>query len=80
MNILSLTILLAIPTEVGGTNHTRAFAKAAATPEAHKACLNISKALSAVGVRVLTDAAFVEQVRGAFIVAKDSCHQSSFQH
>ncbi|KAI0689751.1 aminoacylase 1-like protein 2 [Cytidiella melzeri] len=56
----------AIPTEEGGTNHTRAFAKSAATPEAHKACLNISKALAAVGVRVLTDDEFFAKVKKTF--------------
>ena len=53
---------LAIPTEEGGTNHTHAFAKSAATPEAHKACLSTSKALAAVGMRVLIDDEFFEKV------------------
>ncbi|KAI0090619.1 hypothetical protein BDY19DRAFT_722729 [Irpex rosettiformis] len=52
----------AIPTEERGTNHTHAFAKSAATPEAHNACLNTSKALAAVGVRVLTDDGFFDEV------------------
>ncbi|KAJ3536792.1 hypothetical protein NM688_g6789 [Phlebia brevispora] len=52
-----------IPTEEHGGNHTRAFTKAATTPEAHTACLNVSKSLAAVGVRVLTDDAFFTEVR-----------------
>ena len=33
-------------------------------PEAHRACLNVSKALAALGVRVLTDDAFFSDVSG----------------
>jgi hypothetical protein len=55
-------VLLAIPTVKDGGNHTRAFAKSAATTEAHYACLDVSKALAATGMRVLTDEAFLAQV------------------
>lgn len=52
-----------IPTEPQGGNHTRAFARSAASPEAHVACLNVSKTLAAVGVRVLVDDAYFAEVR-----------------
>lgn len=52
----------AIPTVENGGNHTRAFTDAARTIEAHKACLNVSKALAGVGIRVLTDEAFTKNV------------------
>ena len=45
-----------------GTNHTPEFTKSAATEEAHLATLNVSKALAAVGVRVLADDAFYTEV------------------
>jgi len=53
----------AIPTETGGGNHTAAFQQSARSPEAHKACLDVSKALAATGVRVLTDHDFFDKVR-----------------
>ncbi|EKM53333.1 uncharacterized protein PHACADRAFT_259629 [Phanerochaete carnosa HHB-10118-sp] len=56
----------AIPTKAGGTNHTPEFTKAAATPEAHQACMNVSKALGALGARVLMDAEFFEKVKRTF--------------
>ena len=56
----------AIPTEVNGGTHTPAFAKAAATIEAHNACLDVSKALAATGVRVLADDEFFAKVRSAW--------------
>lgn len=52
----------AIPTVENGGNHTPAFAEAAATLEAHKACLNISKALAGVGARILMDEDFTNKV------------------
>ncbi|KAJ7084014.1 hypothetical protein B0H15DRAFT_849748 [Mycena belliarum] len=55
-----------IPTVLDGGNHTSAFATAAATPEAHAACLDVSKALAAVGVRVVIDDAFFAQVKRTF--------------
>lgn len=55
-----------IPTEPQGGNHTRAFARSAASPEAHVVCLNVSKTLAAVGVRVLVDDAYFAEVRKTF--------------
>ncbi|KAI0753276.1 aminoacylase 1-like protein 2 [Daedaleopsis nitida] len=54
----------AIPTEAG--NHTRQFTDASATKESHQACLNISAALAATGVRLLEDDAFFKQVKDTF--------------
>ncbi|KAI0321513.1 hypothetical protein OF83DRAFT_1051107, partial [Amylostereum chailletii] len=51
-----------IPTQPNGGNHTVAFTEAAATPEAHKACLNVSKALALAGLRVLADDDFFSKV------------------
>lgn len=67
--------MIAIPSILGGGNHTPAFTEAAATDEAHEACLDVSKALAAVGVRVLADAAFLSQVcLVKLIVAIDIFH------
>ncbi|KAI0267265.1 hypothetical protein BC834DRAFT_870482 [Gloeopeniophorella convolvens] len=55
-----------IPTVPDGGNHTHAFASAAATPEAHRACLEISKALALTGVRVIEDDKFFSEVRANF--------------
>ena len=52
----------AIPTTEGGANHTPEFTKSAATPEAHRATLQVAKGLSAVGFRVLADNAFFAEV------------------
>lgn len=52
-----------IPTQPDGGNHTKLFADAAATKEAHEATLPIMKALAITGSRVLTDESFVAQVR-----------------
>lgn len=57
-----MTDFLAIPTVAGGGNHTREFAKSATTIEAHYACLDVSKALAASGMRVLTDEVFLARV------------------
>ena len=54
--------MLAIPTILDGGNHTTAFAEAAAKIQAHYACLDVSKALAATGVRVLTDDSFFANV------------------
>ena len=54
--------MLAIPTIVDGGNHTISFADAAATIKAHYACLDVSKALAATGVRVLADDQFFAEV------------------
>ncbi|KAF9494346.1 hypothetical protein BDN71DRAFT_1449074 [Pleurotus eryngii] len=56
----------AIPTELNGGNHTHAFAKAASTIAAHKACLDVSIALAGVGIRVLLDDKFFERVKETF--------------
>ncbi|KAN0094702.1 hypothetical protein V8E55_002989, partial [Tylopilus felleus] len=56
----------AIPTVPGGGNHTREFAAATATDTAHEACYTVSKALAHVGMRVLTDEAFLAQVGNSF--------------
>lgn len=56
----------AIPTKPGGGNHTPEFTEAAATKEAHYACLDVSKALAMTGVRVLIDGAFARKVWNAF--------------
>ena len=53
---------LAIPTEPRGGNHTPAFAKAAATIEAHNATITTSKGLALTAIRVLDDARFFGQV------------------
>ncbi|KAK7683771.1 hypothetical protein QCA50_013147 [Cerrena zonata] len=55
-----------IPTKPNGGNHTREFAASAATIEAHKATLNVAKALAAVGVRLLTDEGFLNEVKKTF--------------
>lgn len=56
----------AIPTVENGGNHTPQFAEAAATVEAHQACLDISKALAATAVRCLLDDGFFAQVKYYF--------------
>ena len=58
--------MLAIPTVIDGGNHTIGFAEAASTIKAHYACLDVSKALAATGVRVLTDDQFFAEVRSHF--------------
>ncbi|KAI6124084.1 hypothetical protein EV401DRAFT_2055965 [Pisolithus croceorrhizus] len=59
-----------IPSVPNGGNHTPAFTEAASTMEAHEACLDVSKALAAVGMRVLTDKTFLSKVKSAFEKAK----------
>ncbi|KAJ7792656.1 hypothetical protein B0H14DRAFT_3498970 [Mycena olivaceomarginata] len=56
----------AIPTIVDGGNHTPGFEQAAATEAAHYACLDVSKALAATGVRVIIDDHFYAQVKKTF--------------
>ncbi|KAI0795524.1 aminoacylase 1-like protein 2 [Abortiporus biennis] len=55
-----------IPTVPNGGNHTRQFAESAKGIPAHKACLNVSKALAAVGARVLTDDEYFAKVVNTF--------------
>ncbi|KAI6096063.1 hypothetical protein EDD16DRAFT_1733103 [Pisolithus croceorrhizus] len=50
-----------IPSVPNGGNHTPAFTEAASTMEAHEACLDVSKALAAVGMRVLIDKTFLSK-------------------
>jgi hypothetical protein len=57
-----LNLSTAIPTIKDGGNHTPGFERAAATIEAHNACLDITKALAATGVRVLIDDEFMARV------------------
>ncbi|KAG8216049.1 hypothetical protein J3R82DRAFT_8048 [Butyriboletus roseoflavus] len=64
--LLSTIQLAAIPTVPGGGNHTREFTAAAATDAAHEACYTVSKALAHVGMRVITDEAFLAKVKLAF--------------
>ena len=59
---MPMPCFLAIPTIKDGGNHTLEFAKAAATTEAHYACLDVSKALAATGMRVVTDEEFLARV------------------
>jgi amidohydrolase len=47
-------------------NHTPAFANAARTPEAHRACITIIKGLAITGLRVLDDDEFFKRVKHAF--------------
>lgn len=63
---MRLTISVAIPTYKDGGNHTPGFTKAAATAEAHQACLDVSKALAATGMRVILDDAYYGEVRQSF--------------
>ncbi|KAI6160706.1 hypothetical protein EDD17DRAFT_759702 [Pisolithus thermaeus] len=61
-----------IPSVPNGGNHTPAFTEAASTMEAHEACLDVSKALAAVGMRVLIDKTFLSKVKLAFEEAKSA--------
>lgn len=45
-----------------GSNHTPAFADAARTPEAHKACMAVTKALAITSLRLLQDDDFLDLV------------------
>jgi hypothetical protein len=56
------SLLTAIPTEPCGGNHTIAYARAAATQEAHDATIVTTKGLAATGFRVIYDAAFFQEV------------------
>ncbi|KAL1709444.1 hypothetical protein EV121DRAFT_194702 [Schizophyllum commune] len=65
----------AIPTVPGGGNHTPEFTAAAATPEAHAACLDVSKALALTGVRVVADEVFERKVSGWEVVIETESSQ-----
>ncbi|KAJ7291276.1 hypothetical protein C8J57DRAFT_1272108 [Mycena rebaudengoi] len=56
----------AIPSVMDGGNHTPGFEQAAGTIEAHYACLDVSKALAATGVRVIIDDDFFAHVKKTF--------------
>lgn len=55
-----------IPTIPDGGNHSPGFTEAARSEVSHDACLVASKALAAVGMRVLTDEAFCQKVKDTF--------------
>ncbi|EIW79557.1 hypothetical protein CONPUDRAFT_154956 [Coniophora puteana RWD-64-598 SS2] len=55
-----------IPSVPDGGNHTPGFTAAAATEVAHDATLVVSKALAAVGARVLTDEGFLMKAKASF--------------
>ncbi|EJF61858.1 hypothetical protein DICSQDRAFT_169873 [Dichomitus squalens LYAD-421 SS1] len=57
--IPSLHPSFAIPTR--GSNHTPEFTEAAATEEAHQACINMSITIAAIGLRLLADHAFANK-------------------
>lgn len=61
-----------IPTVPEGGNHTRAFTDSARSQAAHDACLVVSKALAHVGMRVITDGNFLQQVKDAFEEQKNT--------
>ncbi|KJA25233.1 hypothetical protein HYPSUDRAFT_37712 [Hypholoma sublateritium FD-334 SS-4] len=56
----------AIPTILDGGNHTPGFERSAATIAAHYACLDVTKALAATGVRVILDDSFFAKVQQTF--------------
>ncbi|KAJ2918695.1 hypothetical protein MD484_g1782, partial [Candolleomyces efflorescens] len=62
----------AIPTVPNGGNHTPAFAKAAATQEAHDAMLLITQGLAVTAYRVLADAQFLLEIQAEFRCSTDS--------
>ncbi|KAG2142393.1 hypothetical protein DEU56DRAFT_911095 [Suillus clintonianus] len=62
----SLRPNFAIPTIPNGGNHTPGFTEAARSEVSHDACLVASKALAAVGMRVLTDNVFFQKVKDTF--------------
>ncbi|KZP25570.1 aminoacylase 1-like protein 2 [Athelia psychrophila] len=63
--IPSIHPAFAIPSP-DGNNHTAAFADAARTPEAHKACIAVTKGLAITSLRLLQDNEFFAQVKGTF--------------
>ncbi|KAG2136021.1 hypothetical protein DEU56DRAFT_806055 [Suillus clintonianus] len=62
----SLHSSFSIPTIPAGGNHTPGFTEAARSEASHDACLVVSKALAAVGMRVLTDDVFFQKVKDTF--------------
>jgi len=59
---LLMIISPAIPTEPNGGNHTPAFERASATPEAHAATMRVTRGLAGIAFRVLQDDEFYGQV------------------
>ncbi|KAF9269181.1 amidohydrolase [Marasmius fiardii PR-910] len=64
--IPSLHPLYAIPTEPNGGNHTPAFARSAATEEAHEATMIVTNALALTAFRAIRDEAFFQEVVNSF--------------
>jgi metal-dependent amidase/aminoacylase/carboxypeptidase family protein len=62
--------MFAIPTVKDGGNHTRLFADAAGTREAHEATLMAAKGIGLAGMRVLVDEAFARVVMRDFKAGK----------
>jgi len=60
----------AIPTEPNGGNHTPAFVKAAATPEAHTAMMTTSALLALTGLRALSDDTFFRRMKAEYDLSK----------
>ncbi|KAK1235496.1 hypothetical protein PQX77_001279 [Marasmius sp. AFHP31] len=54
--------IIAIPTEPNGGNHTPAFARSAATLEAHEAAMVTTRALALTGFRAMRDESFFQEV------------------
>ncbi|KZT38074.1 hypothetical protein SISSUDRAFT_784019 [Sistotremastrum suecicum HHB10207 ss-3] len=59
-----------IPTVPDGGNHTPAFTKAAASIEAHKVTMSVTKALAHTGIRVLDDDDFYKEVKDSFTASQ----------
>jgi len=53
----------AIPTVPNGGNHTAAFKDSAATEEAHKATLTVTKGIAVTGLRILGDKEYLAKVK-----------------
>ncbi|KAG7094082.1 hypothetical protein E1B28_007701 [Marasmius oreades] len=64
--IPSLHPMYAIPTEPNGGNHTPAFARSAATEEAHEATMIVTNALALTAFRAMRDEAFFQEVIQSF--------------
>ncbi|ESK85339.1 aminoacylase 1-like protein 2 [Moniliophthora roreri MCA 2997] len=62
----------AIPTVPDGGNHTPMFASAATTEDAHRATLDLAKALALTGVRVVRDDEFYGKVKDTFEFDKEA--------
>lgn len=63
-------MLTAIPTILGGGNHTKAFADAASKPEAHALTLKVLQGLANVGLKFFKDDDFAIAVKKSFIKFK----------